>query len=34
VIKSLIFPADAAARPRRQPAAGGPIAKPLSLARR
>jgi ethanolamine utilization protein EutA len=34
VIKSLIFPPDAAARPQRQPGAGGPIAKPLSLARR
>ncbi len=34
VIKSLIFPPDAAARPQRQPGAGGPIAKPLSLAGR
>ena len=34
VIKSLIFPPDAAARPQRQPGAGGPIATPLSLAGR
>ena len=34
VIKSLIFPADAAARPQRQPGDRGPIAKPLSVAQR
>src|SRR5262249_45047753 len=34
VIKSLTFPADAAARPQRQPGARGPIAKPLSVAQR
>jgi len=33
VIKSLIFPAETAARPQHQAGAGGPIAKPLSLAR-
>jgi len=33
VIKSLIFPAEAAAHPQHQAEAGVPIAKPLSLAR-
>ena len=33
VIKSLIFPAEPAARPQHQAGVVGPIAKPLSLAR-